>query len=382
MPESPLLSAEPSAAPAPATITEARVLEALRTVPDPDLHKDLVTLGMIRGVTIDGDSVAFTVELTTPACPMKAKIESDCRAAVEAIPGVTNIAINMTARVMSRRPIGGKLIPKVKHVIAVGSGKGGVGKSTVSVNLAVALAQTGAKVGLMDADIYGPTIPILLGVEDVELEQTAVRLPDGNVVPRIVPIERHGVTCVSMGFLVQPGQPIVWRGPMLGKVVNQFLQDVDWGELDYLLVDLPPGTGDVSMSLSEAIPLSGAVIVMTPQDVAASIAVKSLRAFQKLNVPILGVIENMSYFIAPDTGKHYHIFGHGGGQEAAEELRVPFLGEIPLDIPTREGGDEGEPVLIRNPDSAQATIFREIAGRMAQQVSIQSRQFRPLPVMK
>ncbi len=337
---------------------------------------------MIRGIAIDGGKVAFTVELTTPACPMKAKIEGDCRAAVEAIPGVTDVAINMTARVMSRRPIGGKLIPKVKHVIAVGSGKGGVGKSTVSVNLAVALAQTGAKVGLMDADIYGPTIPILLGVEDAEMEQTAVRLPDGNVVPRIVPVERHGVSCVSMGFLVQPGQPVVWRGPMLGKVVNQFLQDVDWGELDYLLVDLPPGTGDVSMSLSEAIPLSGAVIVMTPQDVAASIAVKSLRAFQKLNVPILGVIENMSYFIAPDTGKHYHIFGHGGGQEAAEELRVPFLGEITLDIPTREGGDEGEPVLVRNPDSAQATIFREIAGRLAQQISIQARQFRPLPVMK
>jgi ATP-binding protein involved in chromosome partitioning len=233
----------------------------------------------------------------------------------------------------------------------------------------------------MDADIYGPTIPMMLGIEDEELQQTAVRQPDGNVVPRIAPAEKYGILCVSMGFLVPPGQPVVWRGPMLGKVINQFLGDVEWGELDYLLVDLPPGTGDVTMSLSEAIPLTGAVIVMTPQDVAASIAVKSLRAFQKLKVPILGIVENMSYFVAPDTGKAYHIFGHGGGQEAAEELQVPFLGEIPLDIPTRQGGDNGEPVLIGEPGSAQAVVFREIAGRLAQQVSIQTRQFQSLPVM-
>jgi ATP-binding protein involved in chromosome partitioning len=233
----------------------------------------------------------------------------------------------------------------------------------------------------MDADVYGPTVPILMGLEDEQLEQTAVRMPDGNMKPRIVPLTRHGVATVSMGYLVEPGQPIVWRGPMLGKVINQFLEDVEWGELDYLLVDLPPGTGDVTMSLTEAIPLSGAVIVMTPQDVAASIAVKSLRAFQKMNVPILGVVENMSYFIAPDTGKHYHIFGHGGGQEAAEELKVPFLGEIPLDIPTREGGDEGEPIVAAAPESEQAAVFREVAGKMARQVSIVSRQFQPLPVM-
>jgi ATP-binding protein involved in chromosome partitioning len=362
-------------------VTEDRVLAALSQVQDPDLHKDLVTLKMIKNVKICEGNVAFQVELTTPACPMKEKIEADCRDAVSRIPGVTNIKIEMTSRVVARRPMGGKLIPNVKHVIAVASGKGGVGKSTVSTNLAVALAQTGAKVGIMDADVYGPTIPMLLGVEDEQMEQTAVRLPDGNVVPRIAPVENHGVTCVSMGFLVGPGQPVVWRGPMLAKVVNQFLSDVAWGELDYLLVDLPPGTGDVTMSLSEAIPLTGAVIVMTPQDVASSIAVKSLRAFQKMNVPILGVIENMSYFIAPDTGKSYHIFGHGGGQEAAEELKVPFLGEIPLDIPTREGSDEGEPVLIRQPDSLQAKIFREVAGKLAQQISIQARQFRPLPVL-
>jgi ATP-binding protein involved in chromosome partitioning len=374
-PNAPLIELTP-------VVTEAAILAALRTVDDPDLRKDLVTLGMIKNVKICEGVVAFQVELTTPACPLKEKIEADCRAAVLLVPGVTQIKIELTSNVVSRRPLGGQVIPKVRHVIAVGSGKGGVGKSTVATNLAVALALTGARVGLMDADVYGPTIPMLLGVEDVELEQTAFRMPDGNVVARIVPVERHGVCCVSMGFLVQPGQPIVWRGPMLGKVVNQFLRDVDWGELDYLLVDLPPGTGDVTMSLSEAIPLSGAVIVMTPQDVAASIAVKSLRAFQKLNVPILGVIENMSYFIAPDTGNSYHIFGHGGGQEAAEELKVPFLGEIPLDIATRKASDEGEPVLISDPDSPQSVIFREVAGRLAQQISIQARQFRPLPVMR
>lgn len=362
-------------------VTEEQVLAALGQVQDPDLHKDLVTLKMIKNVKICEGNIAFQVELTTPACPLKEKIEADCREAIATIPGVTNLKIEMTSRVVSRRPMGGKLIPNVKHVIAVASGKGGVGKSTVSVNLAVALAQTGAKVGVMDADVYGPTIPMLLGVEDEQMEQTAVRLPDGNVVPRISPVTNHGVTCVSMGFLVGPGQPVVWRGPMLAKVVNQFLSEVAWGELDYLLVDLPPGTGDVTMSLSEAIPLTGAVIVMTPQDVASSIAVKSLRAFQKMNVPILGIIENMSYFIAPDTGKSYHIFGHGGGQEAAEELKVPFLGEIPLDIPTREGSDEGEPILVRQPGSVQASIFREVAGKLAQQISIQSRQFRPLTVL-
>nr|WP_309690103.1 Mrp/NBP35 family ATP-binding protein [Armatimonas sp.] len=362
-------------------VSEAQVLAALRTVPDPDLGKDLVALNMIKNVRICDGNVAFIVELTTPACPMKAKIEADCRAAVGEIPGVKGIKIDLTANVVARRPQGGKIIPKVKHVIAVASGKGGVGKSTVATNLAIALAQSGARVGLMDADVYGPTIPMLLGLEDEHLEQTAERQADGNVISKIAPAERHGVSCVSMGFLVEPGQPVVWRGPMLGKVVNQFLGDVAWGELDYLLVDLPPGTGDVTMTLSESIPLSGAVIVMTPQDVASSIAVKSLRAFQKLNVPILGIIENMAYFVAPDTGNTYYIFGRGGGQDAAEELKVPFLGCIPLDIPTREASDCGEPVLITDPEGAQSQIFHEVAGKLAQQISIQSRKFRPLMVM-
>lgn len=365
----------------PVTITETQVLDALRTVNDPDLHKDLVSLNMIKNVRICEGNVAFTVELTTPACPMKQKIEADCREAVGAVEGVTHIKVDFSANVVARRPQGGKVIPKVKHVIAVASGKGGVGKSTLTTNLAIALAQTGAKVGVMDADVYGPTIPMLLGLEDESLEQTVERQADGNMAPKIAPANRHGVSCVSMGFLVEPGQPVVWRGPMLGKVVNQFIGDVAWGELDYLLVDLPPGTGDVTMTLSEAIPLSGAVIVMTPQDVAASIAVKSLKAFQKLNVPILGIVENMAYFVAPDTGKTYYIFGRSGGQEAAEELQVPFLGRVPLEIATREASDSGEPVLVSDPESAQSQVFHEVAGKLAQQVSIQSRKFRPLMVM-
>ena len=244
----------------------------------------------------------------------------------------------------------------------------------------MALAQTGARVGLLDADVYGPTVPILLGVEDAELEQTSVRMPGGEIKHRLVPVERHGIACISMGFLVEPGQPVVWRGPMLGKVVTQFLGDVAWGDLDYLLVDLPPGTGDVTMSLAQMIPLTGAVIVMTPQDVAASIAVKALRAFQKLDVPILGIIENMSCFVAPDTGRVYYIFGRGGGQEASEALGVPFLGSLPLDIPTRAGSDAGEPVVAAEPDSEQARLFREIAGRLAARISVQARSFQPLPV--
>lgn len=370
----------------PGVVTEEQVRDALRTVPDPDLHKDLVSLNMIKNLRVNGRNVSFTVELTTPACPLKDKIEADCRAAVGQIPGIGEIQITMTANVLGRRGTGGTIIPGVKNVIAVASGKGGVGKSTVTVNLALSLAKMGAKVGIMDADIYGPSVPMLMGLDDEEIGTTAVRLPDGNVVKRIAPPERFGVACVSMGFFVAPGQPVVWRGPMLGKTLKQFLEDVQWGELDYLLVDMPPGTGDVTMSLSEMIPLSGAVIVTTPQDVAASIAVKALKAFQsieqqtqgRVRVPILGFVENMAYFVAPDTGNSYYIFGRGGGQEAAEALGVPFLGGIPLDIATRQGSDEGEPVVISYPDSEQARIFHEIAGRIAQQVSIHARQYRPL----
>ena len=370
-------------------LSEEQVTDALRSVIDPDLHKDLVSLNMIKNLRVRDGNVAFTVELTTPACPLKEKIETDCRNAVSQVPGVTSVDITLTANVTARRAPGSKTIPGVKNVIAVASGKGGVGKSTVTVNLALALAQAGAKVGIMDADIYGPTVPMLMGLEDEEIGMTAVRLPDGNVVKRIAPLERFGVACVSIGFFLPPGQPVVWRGPMLGKTLRQFLEEVQWGDLDYLLVDMPPGTGDVTMSLTELIPLSGAVIVTTPQDVAASIAVKALRAFKsieeqtggRVRVPILGFIENMAYFVAPDTGKTYYIFGRGGGQEAAEALSVPFLGSIPLDIATRQGSDEGEPVVVAFPDSPQAQVFREIAGKVAQQVSIHARQYRPLAMV-
>jgi len=263
-------------------------------------------------------------------------------------------------------------MPGVGRVVAVASGKGGVGKSTCSVNLACALARAGLRVGLLDCDIYGPSIPLMMGIHE------RPSLTDDE---RLVPPVNHGVKLMSMGFLIDPEQAVIWRGPMIQKTIHQFLNQVAWGDLDYLLVDLPPGTGDVTMSLADTIPLSGAVIVTTPQDVAASIAVKSLRAFQKLNVPILGVVENMAYFVAPDTGKAYHIFGHGGGAEAAEELKVPFLGEIPLDIPTRRAGDEGEPVLVSQPDSDQSHFFREVAGNLARQISIQGRRFQPLSVL-
>lgn len=361
--------------------TLAQVRAALQTVIDPDLGRDLVTLRMIQNLTVSESTAAFTVVLTTPACPMKAKIEQDCRDAVSSVVGIDTIDITMTAKVVSKRPMGGKILPEVKHVIAVASGKGGVGKSTVCVNLAIALAQTGAAVGIMDADVYGPTVPMLLGVDDEVLEQTTYLDSTGKEVKQLVPVFKHGVSIVSMGFLIEPGQPVVWRGPMLGKVVNQFLGDVAWGPLDYLLVDLPPGTGDVTMTLCESIPLTGAVIVTTPQDIASSIAVKSLRAFQRFNVPILGIVENMAYFVAPDTGKHYHIFGHGGGQAASEALKVPFLGELPLDIPMRRAGDEGDPILISSPESEQSQFVKEIAGKLARQISIESRKFRPLNVL-
>jgi ATP-binding protein involved in chromosome partitioning len=361
--------------------TVAHVRTALQSVIDPDLGRDLVSLGMIKDIIVDDGIARFTVVLTTPACPLKDFLEGQCRDAAMSVPGITDVKILMTSKVVSKRPMGGAILPEVKHVIAIASGKGGVGKSTVCANLAIALAQAGAAVGVMDADVYGPTIPMLMGVEDEVLEQTTYAGPDGNPIKKLLPVHRHGVSIVSMGFLIEPGQPVVWRGPMLGKVVNQFLGDVAWGPLDYLLVDLPPGTGDVTMSLCEAIPLTGAVIVTTPQDVAASIAVKSLRAFQRFNVPILGIVENMAYFVAPDTGKHYQIFGHGGGQSAAEELKVPFLGELPLDMPMRRAGDEGDPILTTHPESEQSIYLKEIAGKLARQISIESRKFRPLNVV-
>ncbi len=345
-------------------VTEQQVLEALRVVQDPDLHRDIVTLGFVKDVKICNGNVAFKVELTTPACPVKDVLKDQAREVVERIPGVQRAEVEMTAQVRGGQPAG-PLIPGVKNVIAVASGKGGVGKSTISVNLAVALSQSGARVGLLDADIYGPSIPMMMGAEgQPELQ--------GD---KIVPMERYGVTIMSMGFFLEEGRAVVWRGPMIGKFLHQVLGDVLWGDLDYLVVDLPPGTGDASMSLAQLIPLTGVVIVMTPQDVAQAIAQKSVDMFRQMEVsggraiPILGVVENMSGFICPYCGKESALFSKGGGAMAAARLGVPFLGAVPLDPTISVSGDAGKPAILMNPESPQAGAFRFIAGQVAARVS-------------
>ncbi|HEY3333135.1 MAG TPA: iron-sulfur cluster carrier protein ApbC [Capsulimonadaceae bacterium] len=358
-------------------ITVELVLDALRTVNDPDLKKDLVSLRMIKDVAVDGANVSFTVELTTPACPLREQIEGDCRAAVGAIAGIGDIAIEMTAnvRALTQKGIEQQTLPGVRNIIAVASGKGGVGKSTVSANLACALAQTGAKVGLLDADIYGPSIPLIMGVEDAQVGVDESK-------ERIIPVERYGVKIISMGFLQRSTAAVIWRGPMVSKAIQQFLRDVVWGEIDYLVVDLPPGTGDAQLTLAQAIPLTGAVVVMTPQDVAASVAVKAIAMFRRMDVPILGIVENMSYFHCPTCNTRHDIFSHGGGHQAADALECPFLGEIPLDAQIRAEADEGTPTVVISPDSPQAEAFRAVAAATAQQVSIAVRnQATPLPVV-
>ncbi len=359
-------------------ITNEQVIDALRRVIDPDFHKDLVTLNMIKNVAVDGANVSFTVELTTPACPMKEEIERMCRVEVGTLDGVGEIKIEMTAVVRANTGRGiptQKAIPGVKNVVAIASGKGGVGKSTVSANIACALAQMGAKVGLMDADIYGPSIPIIMGVEDKQ------PLVDDKK-ERLLPIEQYGVKVMSMGFLQPGGSAVIWRGPMVAKAVQQFLRDVEWGELDYLIVDLPPGTGDVQLTLAQAIPLSGSVVVMTPQDLAAAVAVKAVAMFKRLDVPILGIVENMSYFLCPTCNSRHHVFSHGGGQQAAEALDVPFFGGIPLALEIGAEADEGTPSVVASPNGPYAQVFREIAERIAQALSIGARTFVPLEMSK
>lgn len=346
------------------TITESDVLNALRQIKDPDLHKDIVTLGFIKDLKIDGGSVSFRIVLTTPACPVKAEMESAAQDLVGALPGITSVKVTMDAEVPKGRGIGDKVsVPGVRNIIAVSSGKGGVGKSTVAVNLAVSLAQDGARVGLMDADVYGPNVPIMLGVSDARPEL------DGN---KLIPVQAHGVRLMSMAVL-QPGdKPMIVRGPILHGLVKQFLSDVKWGELDYLIVDMPPGTGDVQLSLAQLVPVQGAVLVTTPQDVSVADVRRALRMFETVQIPVLGVVENMSYFVAPDTGNRYDIFGEGGGQKLAQQYGVPFLGAIPLGIDVREGGDRGIPVVVSQPDSAQALAFRHVAEEVARQVSIEA----------
>ena len=340
-------------------ITKEAILNALSKVQEPDLHQDLVTLNMVHNLEIEGDKVSFTIMLTTPACPFRAKIERDSKEAVLAIDGVKSVEIKLDSDVPNDGRMRGLVKMPIRNAIAVGSGKGGVGKSTVSVNLAVALAQAGARVGLMDADIYGPNVPTMLGVEKLPP-------PQGK---RLIPAQAYGFKMVSMGLLVKPGQPLIWRGPMLNSAIRQFLGDVEWGELDYLIVDLPPGTGDASLSLAQALPLSGAVIVTLPQLVSLEDASRGLNMFRTLEVPILGIIENMSYLDLPD-GTRMDIFGSGGGEQLAQSSQANFLGKVPIDQNVRIGGDSGKPILISHPDSPVANALREIAQKVAAQVSV------------
>jgi ATP-binding protein involved in chromosome partitioning len=341
------------------TVTEDTVLAVLRTVQEPELHKDLVSLNMIRDLTITGTKVSFSILLTTPACPLKDRIESEARGAVASLTGVTEVIIKMDSSVPTDGRARGLLELPIRNAIAITSGKGGVGKSTVSANVAVVLAQSGARVGLLDADVYGPNIPTMMGIH------TSIEQRDG----KMIPAEAYGVKLMSVGFLVKPGQPIVWRGPMLHAAIRQFLSDVDWGELDYLVVDLPPGTGDAALSLSQSLPLSGSVIVTLPQQVSLEDARRSLEMFRLLGVPILGVVENMSYLELPD-GKHMDIFGTGGGERMAQEAGVPFIGPIPMDPAVRIGGDNGNPVVLSAPDSPVARALRSVAENIAAQVSM------------
>ncbi len=345
-------------------LEQAHILEALRSVKDPDLHKDIVKLGFVKHVEIDGGRVAFTIELTTPACPVKEQMKEQARAAVAALPGVTEVDITMTAQVRAAvsPDLSKATVPGVKNVIAVGAGKGGVGKSTVAVNLAMALARTGSRVGLIDADIYGPNIPMMLGLK-------AQLGTDGE---KIVPAEQYGIQVVSMGFLAADDAPVIWRGPMLHSVIKQFFHDVRWTNLDYLVVDLPPGTGDVALSLSQTVYVAGAIVVTTPQQVSLSDSRRAVAMYQKLNIPILGLIENMSHFVCPSCRHESDIFGRGGGERAAEEMQVPFLGRIPISEPIRVGGDNGVPLVLSDPDSPAAEAFHTAARRTAAQVSIQS----------
>ncbi|TAF07513.1 MAG: iron-sulfur cluster carrier protein ApbC [Nostocales cyanobacterium] len=343
------------------------VLEVLRPVEDPELRKSLVELNMIRNVNIDSGKVSFTLVLTTPACPLREFIVEDCKKAVQQLPGVTDISVEVTAETPQQKSLPDRTgIAGVKNIIAVSSGKGGVGKSTVAVNVAVALAQTGAKVGLLDADIYGPNDPTMLGLADAEIVVRSTETGD-----ILEPAFNHGVKLVSMGFLIDRDQPVIWRGPMLNGVIRQFLYQVEWGEIDYLIVDMPPGTGDAQLTLTQAVPMAGAVIVTTPQTVALLDSRKGLRMFQQMNVPVLGIVENMSYFIPPDQpDQQYDIFGSGGGSKTAAELEVPLLGCVPLEISTRIGGDSGVPIVVADPDSTSAKALTAIALAIAGKVSV------------
>ena len=338
------------------------VLNALRVVVDPDLRKDIVSLGFVKDLAIDGGRVAFTVELTTPACPVKDQMRDQAAAAVRALPGVKDVEVRMTANVrsVSMPETGRTPLPGVKNVIAVGAGKGGVGKTTVAVNLAIALAKCGGRVGILDGDIYGPNVPIMLGLN----QQLTT---DGQ---RIVPAEKYGIQVISIGFLTSDDAPVIWRGPMLHGAIQQFFREVAWKDLDYLIVDMPPGTGDVALSLSQTVPVVGAIVVTTPQQVSLADSRRAVRMYQKLNIPTLGIVENMSYFACTNCHHESDIFGHGGGEQLAQAMEVPFLGRLPIYQPIREGSDSGVPLVIAEPASPAGRAFIAVAERTAARVSI------------
>ena len=353
-------------------VTETAVLGALTAVKDPDLHRDIVSLGFVKNLRIDGGRVAFTIELTTPACPVKDQLRDQAHAVVSALPGVTAVDVEMTAsvRAVASPDAGRAPVEGVKNIVAVGAGKGGVGKTTVAVNLAIALAKRGSRVGIIDGDIYGPNVPIMLGIN----QQLTT---DGK---KILPAEKHGLQVISMGFMTSDEAPVIWRGPMLHGAIQQFFREVRWNDLDYLIVDMPPGTGDVALSLSQTVPVAGSIVVTTPQQVSLADSRRAIRMYQKLNIPTLGVIENMSHFVCPNCSHEADIFGHGGGQKMAESMNVAFLGRVPIYQPIREGSDTGVPLMLSEPDSPAAKAFMATAERVAAEISIASYKRAPIPL--
>ncbi len=353
-------------------ISESSVLDALKAVRDPDLNRDIVSLKFIKNLRIAGGHVAFAIELTTPACPVKEQMREQARAAVAALPGVTAIDIEMTAQVRAVTGEGGKApVPGVKNIIAVGAGKGGVGKTTVAVNLAIALSQFGSRVAVIDGDVYGPNVPLMLGIK------TQLVTDDSG---KIVPAEQFGIKLVSMAFLTTDDAPVIWRGPMLHGVIQQFFREVRWENIDYLIVDMPPGTGDIALSLSQTVPVAGSVVVTTPQIVSVADTRRAVRMYQKLNVPTLGLIENMSHFVCPSCRHESDIFGKGGGEALAQEMSIPFLGRVPIYEPIRVGGDTGVPITIGERDSPAARAFRSAAEQLAAQLSIASFKKTAIPL--
>ena len=355
-----------------AAISRESILEVLRSVRDPGLNRDIVSLNFVRDLEIDRSTVRFRLVLNTPASPAKSTMRETAREAVRRVAGVEAVEIKLESEIPKAGPAEGKQsVPGVANIIAVSSGKGGVGKSTVAVNLAIALAQFGARVGLLDTDVYGPNVPIMMGVS----EEPAVR---GQ---KLLPLEAHGIKVMSLGFLNRGDKPVVWRGPMLHTAVRQFLYDVEWGELDYLIVDMPPGTGDAQLSLAQLVPVQGAVLVTTPQEVAMADVRKAFNMFEQVHIPVLGIVENMSYFVCPNCSERHAIFGEGGGKELVRRFNNTLLGQVPIALSIREGGDIGIPIVVGAPDSPHALAFKQIADNVATQVSLATLKGDGLPII-